>query len=184
MKFEKTPIEGVFLVKIELIQDDRGGFGRVFCTNEFNQAGISDINFVQINHSYNLKKGTFRGMHFQKPPYGEGKLVRCTKGSVCDIVLDLRENSDTLFQSYQTTLSANEGTMIYIPQGLAHGFVTLEDHCELIYHHTEFYQPSYNTGVNVFDPMFAITLPLEISVISEKDKNYPFLNQDFKEILS
>lgn len=182
LTFEKTNIDGLLLIIPRLLKDERGAFSRVFCQREFAEALGQELNFVQINHSYNSKKGTFRGMHYQAPPYGEGKLVRCIKGSIQDFVIDLRKGSRTFLQHFQTKISADNYQMLYIPKGLAHGFITLENDTELIYHHTEFYEPAYNTGVNVQDPMFEIPLPLPIAVISDKDQNYPFLNQDFKGI--
>ena len=182
MIFKETLIPGVYLIYPELLEDSRGAFTRTFCDVEFERIGVSNMRFKQINHSYNLKKGTFRGIHYQKPPYSEGKLIRCIAGRVKDIVVDLRKGSKTCLKNLQVELSADNRTMIYLPEGIAHGFITLEDSSELIYHHTVSYHPEYNTGVNIKDPLLSIDLSDPIDVISEKDVSYQFLNQDFEGI--
>jgi len=179
MNICKTTLKDLYLIELNLITDERGGFMRVFCQREFEKIGITK-NFVQINHSYNLKKGTFRGLHFQKPPFEEGKLVRCIKGSICDIVVDLRAESETFLQHYKVELSDKNLKMLYVPERMAHGFITLEDNTEVLYHHTEFYEPSANTGISIFSEILQIELPIPIQIISEKDKNCPIINQDFR----
>lgn len=179
MNIQPTTIPDLYLITPRLLEDDRGGFMRVFCKNEMAQAGFTK-ELVQINHSYNLRKGTFRGLHFQSKPYEEAKLVRCLKGSICDIVVDIRPESPTFLQHIQIELSAANRQMLYIPEGMAHGFITLEDDTEVLYHHTEFYQPQANTGISVFSELLNISLPVPIRVISEKDRNLPAITTDFK----
>lgn len=179
MNIQPTDIPDLYLITPHLLEDERGGFMRVFCKNEMAQAGFTK-ELVQINHSYNLHKGTFRGLHFQSPPYEEAKLVRCLKGSICDIVVDLRPESPAFLQHVQIELSAANRQMLYIPEGMAHGFITLEDDTEVLYHHTEFYQPQANTGISVFSDILNIRLPVPIRIISEKDRTLPVINTDFR----
>ena len=179
MKFFKTKLEGLFIIEPEIYEDNRGNFYRVFCQNELKQIGYNK-SIVQINQSFNKKKGTIRGMHFQYPPMAEIKIVRCTAGSIFDVAIDLRANSPTYLQWYSETLSAENKKMICIPEGFAHGFQTLEDNIEIIYLHTEFYSSELESAVRYNDPKFNISWPLELTVISERDKNHPLINGDFK----
>jgi len=181
MKFEKTGIEGCFVIHIERLTDERGWFSRVFSETDFkNYTGA--VNFVQINHSFNSLKGTFRGLHYQAPPFSDGKLVRCISGSIIDFLFDLRTKSPSFLKCFSVDLSAKNGKMIFLPKGLAHGFQTLEDNSELIYHHTDNYNKVGERGILYNDPLVNIKLPLPISVISEKDRGYPCLSADFKGI--
>jgi dTDP-4-dehydrorhamnose 3,5-epimerase len=175
----KTALPDLFLIVPRLLEDERGGFMRVFCDRELASVGLKKA-IVQINHSYNLHQGTFRGLHFQKWPYEEAKLVRCIRGSICDIVVDLRPESPAFLQHVQLSLSAANREMLYIPEGMAHGFITLEDNTEVLYLHTEYYRPEANAGISVFSEILAISLPEPIRVISEKDKNLPNVTPDFK----
>ena len=181
MQFHKTNIAGCYLIEPEVIEDNRGGFFRSFCKEEFMEH-IGDVDFTQMNHSINYKKGTFRGMHYQQKPYAEGKLIRCVKGKVVDFFLDIRKESSTFLQHGKIELSAENRSMIYICKGVAHGFLTLEDNSELIYHHTESYHKEADKGIYYNDPKLDIKLPIRIEVISEKDQNYSLLHNDFKGI--
>jgi dTDP-4-dehydrorhamnose 3,5-epimerase len=181
MRFNATKIEGCFEINLHAIEDDRGGFARVFCQKEA-LPYIGQVNFVQINHSINHKKGTFRGMHFQNTPFAEGKLIRCIAGSVMDFVLDIRKNSPTFLKWISFELSAKNQKMVYIPKGVAHGFQTLEDTTELLYHHTQYYNKRAEGGICFNDPSVNIILPLPIGSISEKDKTYHLIEKSFKGI--
>lgn len=182
MQFSETKIKGCFLVSPEPLSDERGWFARVFCEDEFKKHLNVDLKFVQINHSFNAKKGTFRGMHFQQAPYSEDKLIRCIAGSVMDIVLDLRKESPTFMHWMGVELSAKNRQLIFLPKGLAHGFQTLEDNTELIYHHTTAYHKEADRGILYNDPRVNIHLPLDVSMISEKDKSYSVLDNHFNGI--
>lgn len=174
MNFVETGFKDLYLVEIQPLHDDRGFFSRTYCKNEFNQINFSG-EFVQINLSSNTKKGTLRGMHYQLPPHEERKLIRCNAGKVFDVVVDMRRGSNTYLKWYSCELSKENMKMILIPSGFAHGFITLEDNTELIYHHTEFYNPSSEGGLRYNDKLLNIDWPLEITSISEKDRNYPLL---------
>ena len=182
MRFLETHIKGCFVIAPELIEDNRGKFFRSFCEDEFREITNEQIRFVQMNHSVNHKKGTFRGMHFQKPPYSEGKLIKCIRGSVLDTFLDIRKGSPTFLEYEQIELSEENKKMIYLCKGIAHGFLTLEDNTDLLYHHTEFYNKHADNGIRYDDPVVEISLPVIPSIISNKDQNYSLLTHDFKGI--
>ena len=179
MTFEETKLKGAYIVSLQLLTDARGGFARTFCKKEFEQIGHTK-EFVQFNQSYNTHKGTIRGMHFQIPPYQEIKLIRCVKGSVVDVIIDLRKDSPTFLQHISVELSAENKKMMYVPGNFAHGFQTLEANSELIYHHTEYYTPQADSGIRFDDPALKITWPLEPVMVSEKDKNYKLIDNTFK----
>ena len=181
MKFFETSLTGAFIVEPEPFKDERGFFARVFCKNEFSAIGHKG-EFVQINHSMNAAKGTLRGLHFQLPPYEEIKLVRCISGKVFDVIVDLREGSKTYLKFFSVELSEENMKMIYIPAGFAHGFQTLTDNTQLIYHHTAFYTPGFEGGLNYQDPGLNINWPLAAVNLSDRDKNHKFLTSDFKGI--
>jgi dTDP-4-dehydrorhamnose 3,5-epimerase len=181
MKFLPTPLQGAYIVEPEPFKDDRGFFARAFCKNEFSKIGHKD-EFVQINHSMNRAKGTLRGMHYQLPPYAEIKLVRCIAGKVFDVIVDIRDGSATYMHSFAVELSDENMKMIYIPAGFAHGFQTLSDNTQLIYHHTAFYTPGFEGAINFLDPLLNIAWPLPAVNLSERDKNHKFLTSDFKGI--
>lgn len=172
MKFNHTHIANVIECQIEPHSDGRGLFGRTFCTSEFADHGLPN-KIIQTNTSYNRLKGTFRGMHFQLPPYAEAKLVRCVSGKIFDIVLDLRRNSKTYCQWLGIELDAKKRNALFIPEGCAHGFQTLCDETEILYNMFQSYHAEYASGVRWNDAAFDIKLPLPISSISDKDKNYP-----------
>lgn len=181
MKFTPTPLQGVFVVDLQSLVDSRGWFARAYCKNEFAEIGhIKE--WVQLNHSFTNKKGVIRGMHYQLPPFSEIKLVRCIAGAVWDVVVDIREDSSTFLQWTGVELSAENRKMIYIPEGFAHGFQTLTDSCELLYHHTSFYTPGAEGGVRYDDRLVNIKWPLPVTGISDRDLSLPLLTDSFKGI--
>ena len=171
MIFTETKIKGVYIIEPELLTDERGFFARSFCKEEFQKHGL-DTDIVQCNISYNKKKGTLRGMHYQVPPFEEAKIVSCTKGSIYDVVVDLRRDSLTYCQWVATDLSDKNFKMIYIPRGCAHGFQTLEDNTRIYYQMTEFFRPEYAQGVRWDDSVFKIDWPISKLTISHKDQSY------------
>jgi dTDP-4-dehydrorhamnose 3,5-epimerase len=171
MHFHDTPLAGACVIEIERLADERGFFGRSFCPREFAQHGI-EMRVVQCNVSFNARRGTLRGMHFQAAPKGEPKLVRCTRGAIFDVVVDLRPESPTHRRWFGVELSAANLRQLFIPIGLAHGFVTLADDSEVFYQMGEFFSPEHARGVRWNDPAFGIEWPIEPAVISSKDQNY------------
>jgi dTDP-4-dehydrorhamnose 3,5-epimerase len=181
MTFTETILKGSYIVDLKLLTDDRGSFARTFCKKEFDDIGhIKE--FVQCNQSWNTHKGTLRGMHYQVPPYKEIKLVRCIRGSVFDVIIDLRKDSPTFLQYFSIELNEQNKKALYIPEGFAHGFQTLEDNTELVYMHSEYFNVVADKGLNYADPAFKINWPMAISKISEKDKNFLYIDQSFKGI--
>lgn len=181
MIFDATPLAGSFVISLTPHGDSRGWFARTYCKDEFKTIGHTS-EWVQMNHSFSTPKGTLRGMHFQLPPHGEVKLVRCVAGAVFDQIIDLRKDSPTFLQIFGVELSAENKKMLYIPVGFAHGFQTLQSNTELIYHHTEMYNPNAESGIRFDDPMIKLNWPLPITELSERDKNHPLLNSMFKGI--
>lgn len=182
MKINHAPFQDAFIIEPEPFKDDRGLFARVFCQQELKHI-LRNKNIVQINHSLTCQKGALRGMHFQYPPKSEIKMVKCLRGSVFDVMIDLRQDSSTLLKWHGEMLSAENMKMIYIPGGFAHGFQTLEENCELLYLHTEFYSPEHEGAVRYNDPKVGIKWPLEVRDISERDKEHQLLSKDFKGIV-
>ena len=176
MKFEETSIKGVFNIELDKLTDERGFFARAWCKYEFVERNLNS-NLVQCNLSYNKKKGTLRGLHYQVPPYEEVKLVRCIKGAIYDVVVDLRSQSETYRQWMGIKLTEDNYKMLYIPESFGHGFLTLTDDTVLFYQVSEFHVPGAERGLRWNDPTFNIQWPLPVTVISEKDQNYA----DFKE---
>jgi dTDP-4-dehydrorhamnose 3,5-epimerase len=172
MIFEPTRLEGLWLVKIERLTDDRGYFARTWCRREFAEHGL-DMRLVQANISFNRHQGTLRGMHFQHPPHAEAKLVRCIRGAIWDVAIDLRPLSHTCGQWKGFELSADNGTALYIPEGFAHGFQTLMPDSEVLYQMSAFHAPEAAGGVRYNDPAFAIAWPLPVSRISARDAEWP-----------
>jgi len=181
MIFKETPLKGAYTIELNPFIDNRGLFARTFCKNEFLAIG-HDKEFVQFNHSVTHKKGSIRGMHYQLPPFSEVKLIRCIRGKVFDVIIDLRKNSPTFLNHHFVELSENNMLSLYIPQGFAHGFQTLEDNTQLIYHHTAYYCPDYEAGIRYDDPALGISWSLPVSTITEKDLNYNLLKNSFKGI--
>lgn len=178
MKINHTPLQDAFIIEPEPFKDDRGLFARVFCQQEL-QHILHNKNIVQINHSLTRQKGAIRGMHFQKPPKAEIKMVKCLRGSVFDVIIDLRKGSPTFLKLHGETLSSENMKMLYIPEGFAHGFQTLEENSELLYLHTEFYNPEHEGGVRYDDPKVGIKWPLKVTDISKRDRYHPLLGEDF-----
>ena len=172
MIFTETPLPGAFLIELELHSDPRGFFARTFCRLEFEKHGLSS-NVVQCNVSSNSKAGTLRGMHFQKPPSAEAKLVRCVRGALHDVIVDLRPDSATYRSSYAVELSAANRRALYIPENFAHGFLTLVDDTEVEYQMSEYYQPDSAAGFRYDDPAFELKWPGRVQVISEQDLSWP-----------
>jgi dTDP-4-dehydrorhamnose 3,5-epimerase len=174
MKFTETSLVGAFVAFTDMKFDNRGSFERFFCKNEMSAIGFTK-EIVQINHSINSLKGTVRGLHFQKEPFAETKIIKCIKGGIFDVIVDLRENSSTFLNWYGVELTDKNSKMLIIPEGFAHGFQTLEDNSELIYFHTNYYNKNSECALNILDPFLEIKLPIEISEISDKDKNHKFI---------
>lgn len=172
MIFTQTKLAGAFIIDLKKLEDDRGFFARTFCENEFKEQGI-DIKIVQANTNLSLKKGTIRGMHYQNHPYEEDKVVRCTKGALFDVIIDLRKDSPTYKQWIGVELTENNHRALLVPKGFAHGFLTLEDNTEANYLVSQFYTPGAESGIRYNDPQFNIEWPFEPVVVSEKDANHP-----------
>lgn len=172
MIFHKTELEGAYLITIQRLEDERGFFARSWCQREFDEQGLNS-RLVQCNLSYNKLKATLRGMHYQTAPYQEAKLVSCTKGSIYDVIIDLRPESSTFRRHLGVRLSAEDHDMLYVPEGFAHGFLTLEDDTTVFYQMSEFYTPGSARGVRWNDPTFGIDWPEMVQVISERDAHYP-----------
>ena len=172
MKFLSKKLAGVFEVRLEPRADHRGFFARTWCGDEFARNGLT-AKIAQSSVSFNKQKGTLRGMHYQAAPYEEAKLVRCTSGSIYDVAVDLRPDSATYKEWIGVVLSAAERNMLYVPEGCAHGFLTLENESEVFYEISEFYQEGSGRGVRWDDPAFGIVWPEAVQVISERDRTYP-----------
>jgi dTDP-4-dehydrorhamnose 3,5-epimerase len=172
MIFTKTVLNDAMIVDIERKEDDRGFFARSWCRREFEAHGLNP-NLAQCNISFNPKKGTLRGMHLQVKPYEEAKIVRCTRGSLCDVIVDLRPDSPTYKKHLSAVLTSENRRMLYVPEGFAHGFLTLEDATEVSYQISEFYRPESQLGFRWDDPAFAIAWPAEVRLISDRDRSYP-----------
>jgi dTDP-4-dehydrorhamnose 3,5-epimerase len=172
MIFTETKLKGAFIVDIKKIVDERGFFARASCQNEFGLQGL-DHHFVQSNVGYSKRRGTLKGMHFQKTPYQEVKYVSCTRGAVYDVMIDLRPESPTHKEWLGMELTEDNHRMLYIPEGFAHGYLTLMDDSEIYYMTTQFYMPEYATGVRFNDPAFGIQWPNSIEVISDNDASWP-----------
>lgn len=177
MQFLETELQGVFIVDPEFHRDTRGSFARTYCEKEFHEVGI-DITFCQCNISFNHRRGTLRGMHFQKHPVPEGKLVRVTSGAIYDVALDLRQGSGTYCKWVGVELNADTHRALYIPPGLAHGFQTLTDSVEVFYQMTAFYNPELASGCRWNDPAFNIQWPIGDPILSQQDANYPDFDRD------
>jgi dTDP-4-dehydrorhamnose 3,5-epimerase len=171
LRFVETPLTGLYLLEVEPIDDDRGFFARSFCARDFRDHGLED-RVAQCNISFNNKAGTLRGLHFQAQPYEEAKLVRCTRGAIYDVAVDVRPNSPTYLKWFAAELTAENRYMMFIPRGFAHGFQTLVDESEVFYLMSEFYHPECARGLRWDDPSLGITWPLADPIISDKDRGY------------
>jgi dTDP-4-dehydrorhamnose 3,5-epimerase len=174
MRFIATKLDGAWIVEPEPHEDSRGLFARVFCAREFRDQSLMDA-FVQCNASWNARKGTVRGFHYQIPPSSEVKLVRCTAGSLWDVIIDLRPDSPTYLDHLSVELTAKNRRTLYVPEMFAHGFQTLEDATEVFYQMSEFYAPDLAKGLRYDDPKLGVKWPLAIASISEKDLNWALL---------
>ena len=175
MTFKETKLEGAFIIEPEMLIDERGAFARTFCRKDFESHGLNG-SISQCSISLNTRKYTLRGMHYQKTPCAEAKLVRCSRGVIYDVIVDLREDSLTFKQWTSVEISAENRKMVYVPVDFAHGFQTLTDDTEVIYQMSEFYSPSHADGFRWNDPSFKIKWPSDNFIISSKDQSYP----DFK----
>jgi dTDP-4-dehydrorhamnose 3,5-epimerase len=172
MIFRETDLMGAFVIEPEILSDERGFFARTWCSKEFAKHGLNPT-VSQCNISFNKKKGTLRGMHYQGAPQEEAKLVRCTAGAIYDVIIDLRPASATFKMWTSVELNAGNRKMLYIPEGLAHGFLTLADDTEVFYQMSEYYSAEHAKGVRWDDPAFNIEWPLDIAVMAEKDRSFP-----------
>lgn len=174
MIFTETKLKGAFVIDLELLPDQRGFFARSFCTKEFEAHGPNP-NLVQCNLSFNYKKGTLRGMHYQMAPFNETKLIRCIRGAIYDVIIDLRPESETYLSYIGVELTAENRRALYVPQRFAHGFQSLTDESEVMYQMGEFHAPEYAFGLRYNDSALGIEWPLPVSEISEKDLSWPLL---------
>lgn len=182
MRIEKLPLSGAALIETEPIADHRGVFARFFCEKELSEL-IGDRHFVNVNFSRTLKKGAIRGLHFQRPPQAEMKFVRCIRGAVYDVIVDIRRDSPTFLKWFGIELSADNMKMLCVPEGFAHGFQVLEESSEMLYLHSEFYSKEHEGALNYSDPVLAILWPLEITDISERDRNHKTIGDDFQGVI-
>lgn len=174
MLFIQTPLQGAYVVDLEKIQDERGFFARVFCAQEFEQHGLKPV-IAQANLSFNHRKGTMRGLHYQLTPAAETKLVRCISGAIWDVIVDMRPDSETYLQHFGVELSTSNRRALYVPEMFAHGYLTLTDGAEVIYSVGELYTPGAERGIRYDDPALGIDWPIKVSVISRKDTSWaPF----------
>jgi len=181
MKFIKTPLSDAYIIELEPIQDERGFFVRSFCKNDFKQIGF-EKEIVQMNHSLTRERGTIRGLHYQLSPVCETKIIRCIHGAVFDVMVDIRKGSPTFLQWFGVELTRKNMRMAFIPEGFAHGFQTLAENSELIYHHSAFYSPGNERGLRFDDPLLSIGWPLPTGIVSKKDQSYLLIGQAFKGI--
>ncbi len=172
MRFSPTPLAGAFLIELEPVRDERGFFARSWCREEFSAHGLNP-RLTQCNISFNIERGTLRGMHYQAAPHWEAKLVRCTRGAVYDVIIDLREDSPTFKKWFAVELTARNRKMLYVPEGFAHGYQTLVDNCEVFYQVSEAYRPELARGVRWDDPAFGIFWPIANPSLSAKDRDCP-----------
>jgi len=174
MRFTETNLAGAFILDLQQREDDRGFFARSFCQKEFEDPGLKPL-VAQCNCSYNHRRGTLRGMHFQLPPAAETKLVRCTRGAIYDVIVDLRPESPTYLQHVGVELSEENRRQLYVPEMFAHGYLTLTEGAEVTYQVGEFYTPGAERGLRYDDPALSIEWPVPVEVISEKDSNWPLM---------
>lgn len=176
MIFTETKLKGAFIVQIERLEDDRGFFARTFCQKEFETHGLKPI-IAQANVAFNSRKGTLRGMHFQYPPAAETKLVRCTRGAILDVIVDLRPESETYLKHVTVELNEDNYHALYVPERFAHGYQVLRDNTETSYQVGEFYSPGDEGGLMYNDPELNLEWPLPVTMISEKDQNFELLEK-------
>lgn len=178
-EIQTTPLDGLYVVRRQAIADTRGFLSRLFCAEALAEVGWKKP-VAQINHTCTAQRGTVRGMHFQKPPHVEAKLVSCLQGAVWDVAIDVRKDSPTLGQHYALELSADNHTALLIPEGFAHGFQTLMENAHLLYCHSTAYAPHAEAGLNPFDAKLAIAWPLAVAEVSARDREHPMMTGDFR----
>ena len=181
LTIHKTPLAGLYIIETNAFIDHRGAFARWFCEDELKEI-IGKRHIKNVNFSRTAKKGSIRGMHFQKPPKAEMKMVRCIKGRILDVVVDIRRDSPTYLQHFGVELSAENMKLFVIPEGFAHGFQSLEDDCEIMYLVTEFYAPEAEAGLRYSDPALKIEWPLPVADISAKDSAHPLITDEFEAV--
>ena len=177
MKFTETPLKGAYIIEIDKIGDDRGFFGRSWCSKEMQDAGLNP-KIAQVNTSLSQRKGTLRGLHFQIHPHQECKMIRCTKGAIFDVIVDIRPDSPTFLKWFGAELDQRNHIALYSPEGFAQGFITLEDATEITYFTSEFYAPGMDRGARYNDPQIGIQLPIHPTTVSEKDLAWPDFSID------
>lgn len=176
MIFKETKLKGAYILELEKHGDERGFFARAWCQKEFEEHGLP-TEMVQGNISRSRHAGTLRGMHYQRAPYGEDKLIQCTKGAIYDVIVDMRSDSPTYLDWLGVELTAENYKMLFVPKGFAHGYLTLEDGSEAFYLVSQFYAPGYEEGVRYDDPAIGIEWPREVEIVSEKDQSWPYLEE-------
>ena len=176
MIFIETKLKGAYIIEPKKLEDERGFFARIWDKDEFSKMGL-DSKIVQSSISLNKKKGTIRGMHYQSKPHEESKIVKCVRGKIFDVLIDLRPNSETFKEWFSIELTEDNYKMVYIPKGVAHGFQTLEDNTEISYNISNFYNPRSSKGVRWNDKKFGIKWPLKVSIISQRDASYPLFSK-------
>ena len=176
MIFTETRLKGAYVVDLERREDARGFFARAYCQKEFSSLGLKPV-IAQANMAFNYTRGTLRGMHFQFPPAAETKIVRCTRGAILDIIVDLRPESPTYLEHVAVELSEDNRSALYVPERFAHGYQVLRDHTETSYQVGEFYAPAAEGGLRHSDPRLRLEWPLPVSLISDKDRAWPFLDE-------
>ncbi len=174
MRFTQTALPGAYFIDPAPHGDDRGFFARILCVDELATHGL-EMDIVQVNISYSAEVGTIRGLHYQMSPHAEAKMIRCTRGAIFDVMVDMRPDSPTYRQWVGTTCSADNRRLVYVPKGCAHGFITLTDHAEVMYPVTARYTPSAERGIRYDDPALAIEWPVPVRVVSDKDQAWPLL---------
>jgi dTDP-4-dehydrorhamnose 3,5-epimerase len=172
MKFISTLLSDAYIIEVEPVREQRGMFARAFCRHEFEERGIK-LDIAQCNISQNIRKGTLRGLHYQVAPFAETKMVRCTRGRIFDVIVDIRPESPTYLGWFGTELTARNRWMLYVPEGFAHGYETLTDDCEIFYMVSQFYAPEYERGIRWNDPLFGIAWPYADPILSLKDAGHP-----------
>ncbi len=177
-----TPLAGLMRIQRQRIEDDRGFLSRLFCRDAFSEFGLAEP-IAQINHTLTRAAGAVRGMHFQRPPHAEDKLVSCLRGEVLDVAIDLRAGSPTFLKWHAERLSGENGLSLLIPKGFAHGFQAMTEGCELLYLHTASYDPGAEGALNALDPALAIDWPLAVTDISQRDRGHPFVDAEFTGII-
>ena len=172
MRFVETALQGAYVIETEPKEDERGMFARAFCQREFRQRGLKE-DVAQCNLSYNISKGTLRGMHYQLPPHAEVKMVRCTRGGIYDVIIDIRRGSSSYLKWFGIELNSRNRRMLYVPEGFAHGYQALDDDSEVFYMVSQFYCPDFERGIRWNDPLFQITWPVAPPRMSPKDASHP-----------